>query len=142
MNYLVTGNGRNNVVRSDFDDLFDTFFNGFGRSVTERTPVVDIRETETEYTLEVELPGIGENDIDISVKDNLLTLKAGKEEKKESKEDKFLVSERRKAVYKRSFVLPNDINGSEIKAKYSDGVLELQIPKKEEAKALSIKVNG
>lgn len=105
-----------------------------------RTPAVDIREEEDQFLIEAELPGYSEKDMDIKVEDNLLTLKA---EKKESSEEvSYLRKERSSRDYKRTFVLPRNVDSKNIKADFKDGILTLSLGKKEEAKPVSIKINS
>jgi len=101
-------------------------------------PVVDIREDQDQYIIEAELPGFNEELINLSVKDNLLTIEA--EEEKEEKEVLYLIRERRFRSFKRSFVLPKDADSKAIHAEFENGLLNLSIPKKEEAKPISIKI--
>lgn len=138
MRYLM--NGKDNVW-NQMDNLMEGFF---GNSPIEasknRTPAVDIREDEDKYLIDAELPGISEKEIDIKVNDNLLTLSAEKSEKKEEKQEGYLRRERSLWSFKRSFVLPRDVDGKSIKADFENGVLTLELPRKEEAKALTIEV--
>ena len=140
MNYMVT---RNRV--NDIDRIFDSFFN-WDNAPAARVPAVDITETEKGYEITAELPGFSENELDIQVKENLLTISADKmaEAKKEESDEKaeirYLKKERSALSFKRSFYLPKDATSENIEAVFANGLLILSIAKKEEAKPLAIKV--
>lgn len=145
MNYMVTK--RNGSAVNDFDRIFDSFFNrGEVQSAT-RVPAVDIVESEKGYEIMAELPGFSEDELDIKVKDNLLTISAQRLEQSEKKESvekaekNYLKRERASHSFKRSFYLPKDASAESIEAVFNQGLLSLNIGKKEEAKPLSIKVN-
>ena len=141
MNYMVT---RNRV--NEMDRLFDSFFNWENTSAAARVPAVDIIETEKGYEIAAELPGFAEDELDIQVKENLLTIsaekmaEAKKEESDETEEVRYLKRERPAHSFKRSFYLPKDATSENIEAVFSNGLLTLSIAKKEEAKPLAIKV--
>jgi len=139
MNYLTTYKPRSMRVFNDFDSMLDSFFDDvpFWKS---NVPSVDIREEEDKYVLEAEIPGISEKDLDITVKDNLLTLTSKKDEKKEEKKNGYLLRERRNASFSRSFVLPKNADREKIDANYKNGVLSLVIPKSPEAKPRTIDI--
>lgn len=112
-------------------DLLSNFFNyksGF------TTPAVNIVESKNDFKIEVAVPGVNKKDLKIDIHNNLLTISSEKEEKKEEKGEKFMRREFSYCSFKRSFSLPDTIDADQIKASYDDGVLAIQIPKKEEAK--------
>jgi len=102
-----------------------------------------VKEEDKRYFMEVELPGLTEKDIDVKVEDNILTLSSKKEESKEEKKDGYLIHERRRAEFARTFVLPNDADREQINAEFKNGLLMVQIPKKPEAqpRKIDVKVN-
>ena len=108
-----------------------------------RTPAVDVREEETRYLMEVELPGLSEKDVDVKVEDNILTLSSKKEEAKEEKKNGFLIRERRQAEFCRTFVLPKDADREQIHAEFKNGLLMVSVPKRPEAqpRKIDVKVN-
>lgn len=126
----------------DWSRLIDNFFDDAPGWETRR-PAVDVRETEKEYSMEVELPGLSEKDIEVKIEENLLTLASKKEEKQEEKKQGYLVRERRKPEFKRSFVLPEEINREKIKAEFKNGLLTVTLPKtpKAQPKLIDVKVN-
>ena len=95
----------------------------------------DISETESEYEISVELPGIDEKDIQLDLSDDTLTLSAEKREEREEKKKNYHLSERSYGSVRRSFRIPDGVDSSKIKADFSKGVLRVTLPKSKEAKA-------
>jgi len=124
--------------------LFDTFFGSEGWNEVpccEWAPAVDISETSDEITIKADIPGMAKDDISVVVQDNTLTLKGERRsEKKEEKADHYRV-ERTGGSFYRSFSLPAMVNASKIKANYTNGVLEIVLPKIEEAKPKEIEID-
>jgi len=120
-----------------FDDFFTapTFDGG-------TLPAVDIRETEGEYLMEVELPGLSEKDVEVKLDNNLLTISSAKDEKKEEKKDGYVLRERRASRFSRSFVLPESVDREKIGAEFKSGVLHLSFPKVPAAKPKTIEVKA
>ncbi len=111
-----------------------------------KTFSVDVAEDGDQYQVTAELPGFSESEVDVTLNENLMVISAAKqvEEKAEGESDiqvKYLLKERAEGQYKRSFSLPKDADRESIKAILKDGVLNLSIGKKPEAKPLSIKIN-
>ena len=104
------------------------------------SPAVDIYETEDSIVLKAELPGISKDDVTVEVKDNVLVLKGEKRFEKDVKEENYHRMERAYGAFQRSFTLPNIVDKNRIKARYKDGILEVILPKAEEAKPKHIKV--
>jgi HSP20 family protein len=103
-------------------------------------PAVDIYETKDSIMLNVELPGVTKEDMSLEVKDNTLTIKGEKKLEKDVKEENFHRMERTYGSFVRSFTLPNTVHQERVKAKFRDGILEITLPKAEEAKPKQIKV--
>ncbi len=103
-------------------------------------PAVDIFETNEAIVLKAELPGITAQDISVEVKDNTLTLKGEKKFEKEVKEENYHRVERSYGSFQRAFTLPGTIHPEKVKAKFKDGILEITLPKVEEAKPKQVKV--
>src|SRR4030042_2617374 len=103
-------------------------------------PAVDIFETNEAIVLKAELPGITAQDISVEVKDNTLTLKGEKKFEKEVKEENYHRMERSYGSFQRAFTLPGTIHQEKVKAKFKDGILEITLPKVEEAKPKQVKV--
>lgn len=123
------------VPRSTFFDI-DRFFGDFWPTAAESelgtffAPRVDIKEMDDHYEITAELPGVAKDDIQLHVKDGVLTLEAEtRQEKKEEKEGKVIRQERRYGKFLRSFNLGGDVKEEDIKASFKDGVLKLEAPK-------------
>jgi HSP20 family protein len=123
------------ISRSNMFDL-DRFFGDSrpqrveSRSDAFFTPRVDIKEAENHYEITAELPGVDKEDIQVHVKDGLLTLEAESvKEEEEQKQGKVIRQERRYGKFMRSFNLGTEVQESDIKASFKDGVLSLEAPK-------------
>ena len=104
------------------------------------TPSVDISETEENFEVRAELPGITKDDLHVSVKDNLLTLSGEKRQEEADDTENYRRVERRYGSFQRKFTLPREVKTDDIKAEYNDGVLTLSIPKPETAKPTEIPI--
>jgi HSP20 family protein len=105
-------------------------------------PPVDVYEDEHNVTLKIEVPGIDEKDLDIRVENNTLTVHGERKFEKEEKEENFHRIERRYGSFSRSFTLPNSVDTENIRANYEQGVLNIELSKRAEAKPKQIKVNA
>lgn len=103
-------------------------------------PPVDVYEDEHNITLKIEVPGIDENDIDVRVENNTLTVHGERKFEKEEKENYRRV-ERQYGSFTRTFTLPQTVDAENIQADYDKGVLKVKLAKKAEAKPKQIKVN-
>ena len=129
----------NRPWRSPFDNLFDAFFGDDSRlpvlaGNAAFTPRIDVKEDDVSYEISVELPGLAEKDIEITVADGTLVLRGEKSDASEKKEGKYFRQERIYGRFERTFHLPDGVQDDAIKAKFKNGVLTLHLPKKEEAK--------
>ena len=145
MNYIARTRKNNGLsIWDEMDKVFDNFLVDTPVRNRSWSPAVDVRETENEYVLEAELPGLTEADVEVKVEDNLLTIASSKkEEKKDEKNEEkngYLIRERRSAQFSRSFVLPKDVDSEKIDGVYRNGILSLHLAKKPEAKPKSIKI--
>jgi len=102
---------------------------------------VDIYETEEAIVLKAELPGVDPKDVEVRVEDNTLYLKGERKFEKEVKEQNYHRVERSYGSFARSFSLPNSISTDKVKAEFKDGLLTLTMPKREEAKPKTIKID-
>jgi len=105
-------------------------------------PAVDIYETENALVVKADLPDIQEKDIDIRVENNTLTIRGERKFQKEVNEDNYLRVERAYGTFTRSFSLPNKVNTEGIHAEYRNGVLTVNMPKREESKPKQIKISA
>ncbi|MBQ6469219.1 MAG: Hsp20/alpha crystallin family protein [Lachnospiraceae bacterium] len=125
-----------NLMDDFFDDFDTSFFRPARRAVrTERTDLMktDIKETETGYELDVELPGYKKEDLNLDLTNGYLTISAEKNTENEEKDTdgRVIRKERYVGSMKRSFFVGKDITEEDIKAKFEDGILKLGVPKKE-----------
>jgi len=125
-----------------WEDLFNNDLLNFPSFVARGTtvPAVNISETDNDYTVEMAVPGMKKNDFNINLDHNVLTISSEQEEKKEEKDKNFTKKEFSYQSFERSFTLPETVDQEKISAKYTDGVLKVVLPKKEEAKVPSSKV--
>jgi HSP20 family protein len=125
-----------------FDGLWDRMVDNYFTDGLEgwNAPAVDVREDGDHYLLEMDLPGRTEKDLEVEVKENVLTVSSSKEEKKEEKKNGYLLRERRESSFCRSFRLPEGADAGKIEAAFKNGVLELRIPKAPEAKPRKIQI--
>ena len=104
-------------------------------------PAVDICENENNIVLKAELPGVDPKDVEVRVEDNTLYLKGERKFEKDTKEENYHRIERSYGSFARSFALPNSIDAEKVAAEYKDGLLTLTLPKREETKPKTIKIN-
>lgn len=121
-----------------FNDAFER--TSEDSNLTTWAPAVDIHENEHELVVKADLPGVDAKDLDIRVENNILTIRGERRFEKKVNEDNYLRVERAYGSFSRSFSLANTVNPEGIKADYQNGVLTLNVPKREEAKPKQIKV--
>jgi HSP20 family protein len=129
-------------LRREIDRLFDdTFTRGDGASFT---PAVDIKENENEIRLEVELPGIKPDEVEIIAENDVLTIRGQKESERKEGDDRFQIVERAYGTFMRTFQLPQGVDENQIKADFENGVLTVHIPKTAlpQPKRIQIGVSG
>lgn len=112
-------------------DLFPKFFDLENRY---SIPAVNIIEGKDEFRIEVAAPGLNKEDFRIQLDNNVMTVSSEKEEKSEQNEEKVMRREFNYCSFRRSFSLPETVNTEKIKANHKDGILQIVIPKREEAK--------
>ncbi|GER60622.1 Hsp20/alpha crystallin family protein [Patiriisocius marinus] len=119
------------------DDFFDrdlssVFTSNFNTGIT--LPKVNIKETADDYIVEMAVPGLKKSDIKIDVDNQLLAISSEAKEEKETTQDNYTRREFGYSSFKRTFTLPETVDDDKINAKYVDGILNIVLPKKEEAK--------
>ena len=129
-----------NEMGKIFGDLFTSQESETSGESASWMPTVDISETENGYEIHTELPGVVESDVNVSVTDNLLTIKGEKRQEEKTDDKNFHRMERRYGSFQRSFTLPRNVETADIKAGFKDGVLTLNIPKAEAAKPTEIPI--
>ena len=130
-------------VRSVFNDLFNE---NFGRSSAQPSmskwyPAVDVLESKESYLIRAELPGMKREDINVEVKDGTLLLSGERKSEKPAEGVEYRHVERSTAKFWRSFSLPETVKQDGIEATYKDGILEIRVPKAEEAKPRQIEIS-
>lgn len=123
------------VVTEFFNDR-DFFGNHwFNRILEKDFPAVNIRENKDEFNIELAAPGFAKEDFKISLEGRTMTIQAEKETDKKVEDEHFTRKEFSYNSFSRSFTIPEEVDETRINAKYSDGILRLVVPKKEEAKS-------
>ncbi len=137
------------LLRREMDSLFDNFFRGFDMEPFERrmaafSPKVDVTENDKEIMISAELPGMDEKDIDVSLQNDMLTIKGEKKEEKEDKGKDYYRMERSYGSFSRTIPLPVEVETDKVDAKFKKGVLTVTLPKSakavEETKKIPVKV--
>ncbi len=130
------------AFQNPFNTLFRELNEGEGtQAAASFIPAVDVYEDEKKVVLKLEVPGIEEKDLDVSVEKNTLTVKGERKFEKEEKEENFHRIERRYGSFYRAFTLPTTVDTESVAASYNAGVLKLEMTKKPEAQPKQIKVN-
>jgi HSP20 family protein len=130
-------------LQREMNSLFDDFFKGFDLAPLGRerehfnifSPSIDIKENDKEVSIKVELPGMDEKDIEVSLTDDALSIKGEKKEEKEDKSKNYYRMERSYGSFSRTAQLPTGIDSQKADAVFKNGVLTITVPKTEEAKA-------
>ncbi len=133
-------------IQREINRMFDSFFRG-SREEEEQsllpsawTPATDIAEHDDEYVVRLELPGVKKEDVKITMRENVLTIQGEKRQEKETGGESHHRVERVYGSFQRSFTLPTTVKADKIDAEYKDGVLNVTLPKAEEAKPKQIEV--
>lgn len=105
------------------------------------TPTIDMMESDNEYMIEVDLPGLTKKDITINCHDNVLTIEGERKKEEKKEQPGYLRSERYFGTFKRSIMLPASIVDDKIKATFKDGILKVNIPKAEKSKRKTVSID-
>jgi HSP20 family protein len=140
MNIIKYNPNNASMLDWGFDNLIDRFFGESVFSGMMVLPKVDLKETDANYVLEAEMPGLTDKDFEVKIENDLLTLSSVQKSEKEEKKDKYLYRERSVSSFKRSFVVPKDADVEKVDARYANGILTLTIGKSEKAKPKTIEV--
>jgi len=128
------------VMQNELSRLMNGLFEGNGRQTQSWVPTLDAWETESELVYAFDLPGIPQDRISVEVEDGTLTVSAERSRSSEVAAESFHRVERRFGTFTRSVGLPQGVAEDAIKATYTDGVLEIHVPKPEEAKPKKIEI--
>lgn len=130
------------LMSKRFSDIMDEFFN---EAVSARrnnfTPSIDISETDNQFLISAELPGMKKEDINIDLENSRLTISGERSFKKEEEGKKFHRVETRYGSFNRSFQLPDNVDAESIEASYEDGLLNISIDKDEEKVKKQIEIS-
>jgi HSP20 family protein len=132
-------------MQREINRMFDSFFRGTsqedsGLDAASWTPAVDVAEQDSAFVVKMELPGVGKDDVKITMQENTLTVRGEKKKEKESKGTGIHRVERSYGAFQRSFTLPSSVKADKIDASYKDGILSILLPKEEGAKPRLIDV--
>lgn len=132
-------------IQEEMNRMFDNFF-GMPRKVEKSdrelywTPRVNVEETDEQFEVTAELPGLNKGDVKIEVKDHVLTFTGEKKTENEKKDRNVHLYERAYGKFCRTFTLPDNVDVDNIAAEFKDGILRIDMPKTEEAKPRQIEV--
>lgn len=127
-----------NRMFEDFDNQFGRF-EGLGGGTF--APALDVKEDADTYTVALEVPGIAEDNLQISLENNVLTVHGTKEQKQEEEgEGRYRRVERSYGSFTRSVTLPRNVDGNSVAANLTDGILTITLPKEEQAKPRQISI--
>lgn len=129
-------------VRREVDRLFDGW-PSMAVDNSARFLPADVHETDTAIEVEMEIPGLRPEDIELTVENNVLTIAGEKKvENREGREDSYRLVERRYGRFERSFRVPGNVNAEDVSASYRNGVLHVTLPKTEESRPRRIQVQS
>ena len=141
-----------NTIQSEMNRLFNTFFDSPSNSAgpvnggghRRWLPAMDLLETDSDFVLRADLPGLSEQDVNIELEDNVLTISGERKAEHEERKEGYYRVERASGSFSRSLTLPEGIDADAVQASFDSGVLEVRIPKPEERKPrkVSISVGG
>jgi HSP20 family protein len=133
-------------IQQEMNRLFGSFFDveasgGNGTSVRRWIPAMDLVEEDDHFLLHADLPGVGEDQVNVELEDDVLTISGERKSKHEERKEGYHRIERSSGRFSRSLTLPEGIDPEGIRASYRDGVLEVRIPKPEERKPRRVAIN-
>lgn len=138
----------------DFEHFFDEFLNrsgwmqplfrrgfpDFESAFGNRWPKVDVIDRDNEIVVKAELPGVDKDNVEVSISDNLLTIRASTQHEKKEEKGQYFRRELSRGECQRAVRLPGQVDGDKAKASFKDGILEISVPKAPGSKRQSIKV--
>lgn len=137
MTLVKFNNGHKNTLSNTrYNDVFESIFHDsfFGQPVLNKVPAVNIAETENQFHIEMAVPGLKKEDFKINLDKNVLSVSVEKKTETVEEGKKYNKREFVQSAFSRSFTLPETADQSHIEAEYVDGILKLNVAKKEEAK--------
>ncbi len=128
------------AMQNELSRMMNGLFEGSPRATQSWVPTLDMWETESELVYAFDLPGVTPDRTSVEVEDGTLTVTAERERDREVKDDLYHLVERRHGTFTRTVGLPQGVTEDAIKATYKDGVLEIHVPKPEQAKPKKIEI--
>lgn len=131
-------------IQNEMNRLFGRTYGGDVGETTRGawTPALDVFETQEKFVITMELPGVSPDDVDISVEDSTLMVRGERRFYSDQQEESFLRIERRFGEFTRSLTLPSTAEAESIQASFEQGLLTIEVPKKEEAKPRKISIKA
>jgi HSP20 family protein len=135
------------TVQNEMNRLFNTFFdspsptNGGQTAMRRWIPAMDVVETDDHFVLRADLPGLSENDVNIELEDNVLTVSGERKAEHEQRNEGYYRVERASGSFSRSLTLPEGVKADGIQASFDSGVLEVRIPKPEQQKPRKVQIS-
>lgn len=129
------------TLRNRMDRLWSRMSAEDTAAIADWSPVSDVVESKDEIVIKTELPGIDEKNVDVQIESGVLTIKGERNAEKETEEKGFRRVERSYGSFLRTFALPPSVEPEKVSASFTNGLLEVHLPKKEGAKPRSIKVD-
>jgi HSP20 family protein len=131
-------------IQSEMNRLFNNFFDtpttGNGSATGRWLPAMDVVEADDHFVLTADLPGLGEEDVNIEIEENVLTVSGERKSEHEDKREGFVRVERSYGSFRRSLTLPKGVDADAVSANFDKGVLEIRIPKPEERKPRKVAI--
>jgi HSP20 family protein len=139
--------GELNTIQNEMNRLFNTFFDqpasagrGSGDGTRRWIPAMDLVETDDHYVLRADLPGLAEEDVDVQMQDNMLTVSGERKPEHEARHEGYHRLERAFGGFSRSLSLPDGVDPAGVQAEFDRGVLEIRIPKPEQKKPRQVQI--
>jgi HSP20 family protein len=134
------------TIQNEMNRLFNTFFEPSGPADGGATgrrwiPAMDLVESQDDFVLRADLPGLSEGDVNIELEDNVLTISGERKAEHEERKEGFYRVERTSGAFARSLTLPEGVDPANIRASFDRGVLEVRIPKPEERKPRKVAIS-
>ncbi|HUA75708.1 MAG TPA: Hsp20/alpha crystallin family protein [Solirubrobacteraceae bacterium] len=123
-----------------FGTFFDTQAGAGGDGLRRWVPAMDLVEEGEDYVLRADLPGLSEDDVNVELEDNVLTVSGERKSEHEEKRDGYRRIERASGSFARSLTLPDGVDPERVKAHFEQGVLEVRVPKPEQRKPRRVKI--
>jgi HSP20 family protein len=132
---------RRDLFRSDFDQLFENLVSGATPgSAAFYDPATDVHETAEAYVIRMDLPGVSQKDVKVSILGDTLTIRGERKVEQVHEKENIHYRERRSGSFERAFTLAAPVRADQVRASYRDGVLEVTVPKAEEARTREIEI--